>query len=46
MLVSIYFAKKSEIFFPFEVDDHKFDWETFKRIHEGMKDQELLDIIS
>lgn len=46
MLASVYYAKNSDIFFPFEVDNHKFDWETFKRVHDGMTDEEILNIIS
>lgn len=34
MLASVYYAKNSDNFFPFEVDGHKFDWETFKKVHE------------
>lgn len=40
------YATESEHYFPFEVDNHKFDWETFKSVHENMNCKELLEIIS
>lgn len=45
LLVSVFYAVHCEIYFPYKINNVKFQWNEFYDLHESMSDEQLLKII-
>ncbi len=46
MLVSVFYSIDCHRYFPFLINEHKFNWNEFYSLHEKMTDTDLAAILS